>query len=339
VASLGHIAVGMAAARIHGTAAETRRSWLNAVVLWSMLSFLPDADVIGFGFGVNYGDEWGHRGATHSFAFSLALGVAIGVTALMFRRPAVRTGITAGVVLASHALLDTLTNGGLGCALLWPFDNTRYFAPWNPIPVAPIGLSFFSTYGLFVATAELVLFAPLLWFALSPATVAGAGTRHRRTGVRALMMSVWLAGVWLLTSRDPVRERVVSVALRDDTEYTPDFSEQALRAVDMGQTVQDVHARLGPPFYELLVYPDGPDACVTVRVEDDMVASAQPPDACEQRGVAPATSLAALRRALGPPEETCWVYSRSPNRRYFRARAVCFAGDRVNSVVRRWVRE
>src|SRR5688500_10408222 len=45
VARLGHMAVGMAAARVHGTGAETRRSWLNAVVLWSMLSFLPDADV------------------------------------------------------------------------------------------------------------------------------------------------------------------------------------------------------------------------------------------------------------------------------------------------------
>jgi inner membrane protein len=63
-------------------------------------------------------------------------------------------------------LLDTLTNGGLGCALFWPFDRTRYFAPWTPIPVSPIGLAYLSPYGLFVASAELVLFAPLIWFAL-----------------------------------------------------------------------------------------------------------------------------------------------------------------------------
>jgi inner membrane protein len=69
-------------------------------------------------------------------------------------------------VLASHALLDTLTNGGLGCALFWPFDLTRYFAPWTPIPVSPIGLRYFSSYGMFVAGSEAVLFAPVVWFAL-----------------------------------------------------------------------------------------------------------------------------------------------------------------------------
>ena len=24
-----------------------------------------------------------------------------------------------------------------GCAFFWPFDLTRYFLPWRPIPVAP----------------------------------------------------------------------------------------------------------------------------------------------------------------------------------------------------------
>jgi hypothetical protein len=49
----------------------------------------------------------------------------------------------------------SLTDGGLGCALFWPFDLTRYFAPWRPIPVAPIGLAFLSPYGVRVAAAEL----------------------------------------------------------------------------------------------------------------------------------------------------------------------------------------
>jgi hypothetical protein len=57
-------------------------------------------------------------------------------------------------------------DGGLGCALLWPFDLTRYFAPWRPIPVSPIGLSFLSPYGLMVALTELVFFAPLFVYAL-----------------------------------------------------------------------------------------------------------------------------------------------------------------------------
>jgi len=94
------------------------------------------------------------------------LGAAIGLLASLVRRPAFRTGAMAVAVLASHSLLDTLTDGGLGCALFWPFDNTRYFAPWRPMPVSPIGLGYLSPYGMYVAITELVLFAPLLWFAL-----------------------------------------------------------------------------------------------------------------------------------------------------------------------------
>jgi membrane-bound metal-dependent hydrolase YbcI (DUF457 family) len=71
-------------------------------------------------------------------------------------------------VLASHPLLDALTDGGLGCALFWPFDSTRYFAPWSPIPVAPIGARYFSPRGLSVALTEMVLFGPLFAFALRP---------------------------------------------------------------------------------------------------------------------------------------------------------------------------
>jgi inner membrane protein len=182
MASLGHIAIGMAVARTFQSENQRRRATLTAMLLWSAISFLPDADVIGFGFGVRYEDEWGHRGATHSFVFSCALGAAIGWLAPLFHLSVVRTGLTASLVLSSHALLDTLTNGGLGCALFWPFDHTRYFAPWTPIPVAPIGLSFFSPYGLFVATAELVFFAPLLWFAVTPRLTADMGQFPRGGG-------------------------------------------------------------------------------------------------------------------------------------------------------------
>jgi inner membrane protein len=196
MASLGHIAVGIAAARIFPGAAPRARPSLAAIVFWSLLSFFPDADVIGFGLGISYGDEWGHRGATHSLVFSLALGVVIGLAAARFGRPALRTGALASLVLASHALLDTLTNGGLGCALFWPFDLTRYFAPWNPIPVAPIGLSFFSPYGMFVAASELLLFAPLIWFALAPGR-GGRTPAGGRPAVLVFLVVAWLAGLWL----------------------------------------------------------------------------------------------------------------------------------------------
>ena len=45
------------------------------------------------------------------------------------------------VVTASHGFLDAFTNGGLGIAFFSPFDSTRYFFPWTPIEVSPLGLS------------------------------------------------------------------------------------------------------------------------------------------------------------------------------------------------------
>src|SRR5437870_388306 len=138
----------MAAARVYE---EGRAPTWPSLVWWSALSLLPDADVIGFPLGVDYGDPWGHRGATHSLTMAAAVGLAVGLIASRFKQPAVRTGLIAGLLLASHGLLDTMTDGGLGCALFWPFDLTRYFAPWRPIPVAPIGPDFFSPYGAIVA--------------------------------------------------------------------------------------------------------------------------------------------------------------------------------------------
>jgi len=168
VASIGHIAVGMAAARVYRRGQRTRWSLTTSMFIWSCLSLLPDADVLGFRFGVRYADVWGHRGATHSFVFAVGLALLIGLLAPLFKLSAARTVVLAALVVASHAALDTLTDGGLGCALWWPFDNHRHFAPWNPIPVAPIGLRFFSRAGLSVALVEFVLFSPFFLYALWP---------------------------------------------------------------------------------------------------------------------------------------------------------------------------
>src|SRR5919106_2345460 len=148
MASLGHAAIGLVAARAYDSSRPPR--W-SSMLCWSVLSLLPDIDVVGFTFGVDYADPWGHRGATHSVAMALIGGLAAGVVARAFKRPAITTGLLAGAVLATHPLLDTMTDGGLGCALFWPIDATRHFAPWRPIPVAPIGAAFFSPAGAFVA--------------------------------------------------------------------------------------------------------------------------------------------------------------------------------------------
>lgn len=168
MASIGHVAVGMAAARIYNPGPRSRWSLLTSMLAWSALSLLPDADVIGFKFHVKYADEWGHRGASHSLVFAVAVALVLAVCTPLFQRNPKRTFVVAALVIASHPLLDTLTTGGLGCALWWPFDLHRHFAPWRPIPVAPLGARFFSGAGLRVALVELVLFSPLFLFALWP---------------------------------------------------------------------------------------------------------------------------------------------------------------------------
>ena len=161
--------VGAAAARFVRRGQTTVFHPLTAAVIWAGLSLLPDADVFGFRLGVRYEDPFGHRGATHSLAFALLIGLAAAAVARASRLPARRTGIVAAAVVASHAVLDTLTDGGLGCALLWPFTNERFFAPVRPLPVAPIGRAFLSRAGLHIAGFELLISAPLLAYAVWPA--------------------------------------------------------------------------------------------------------------------------------------------------------------------------
>ena len=67
----------------------------------------------------------------------------------------------------SHGLLDALTNGGLGVAFFSPFDTTRYFFPFRPIQVSPIGAHFFSARGISVVQSELLwVWLPCVAFAI-----------------------------------------------------------------------------------------------------------------------------------------------------------------------------
>lgn len=173
MASIGHVAVGMAASKRYRGGRGNRWSGVWSMVFWSALSLLPDVDAIGFRFGIRYHDEWGHRGATHSFAFAAIVSAIAWLVSSSARSSRARTAAFVFLVVASHPLLDSLTTGGLGCALLWPFELTRYFAPLRLIPVAPIGLAFFSARGLAVAATELVLFLPCFIYALWPRSRSG----------------------------------------------------------------------------------------------------------------------------------------------------------------------
>jgi inner membrane protein len=128
-------------------------------VLTALCSILPDADVVGLAYGLRHGSLFGHRGFTHSIAFALIVGVLAGIFAFGGKRAGL--GTTASIiyftlVTLSHPLLDMMTDGGPGVALFAPFSAERYFLPWRPIEVSPIGMRFFSQRGIEVLESEIV---------------------------------------------------------------------------------------------------------------------------------------------------------------------------------------
>jgi inner membrane protein len=139
---------------------------------------IPDLDVIGFRFGIHYGDFWGHRGFTHSLVFAALL--ASSVMFIGFRQALPGLGRLPMLVYfflatASHGLLDAMTDGGLGVAFFSPFDNHRFFLPGTPIRVSPIGVGrFFTDGGLAVLPNE------LLWIWLPAAVLAVSAWVMRR---------------------------------------------------------------------------------------------------------------------------------------------------------------
>jgi len=140
-------------------------------------SMIPDLDVIGFRFGIHYDDFWGHRGFTHSLAFAAILAALITVALPRARSQVSSVFLFAYlfVTTASHGLLDAMTNGGLGVAFFSPFDTRRYFLPWRPIRVSPIGISrFFSARGAEILRTE------ILWIWLPSALVIGTMMVSRR---------------------------------------------------------------------------------------------------------------------------------------------------------------
>ncbi len=138
-------------------------------------SAVPDLDVLAFRLGIPYADEFGHRGFSHSLLFALI----VAAVSASLSRPLLTNSKRAFwflfVAVASHGILDAFTNGGLGIAFLWPFSSERFFAPLQPIEVAPLGLSrFLSMKGV------AVLWSEVLWVWLPFSGVAAIAVAFRR---------------------------------------------------------------------------------------------------------------------------------------------------------------
>ncbi len=140
------------------------------VIACALLAVLPDVDGLFFGV-IPYGHLFGHRGFMHSLLFAALCGL---LTASLFvwRAWIMRAELWLYALLfaratASHGILDAFTNGGLGVAFFAPFDTSRYFFPFHPIPVSPMtGTALLSARGWRVITGEFLLlwtFAAAVW--------------------------------------------------------------------------------------------------------------------------------------------------------------------------------
>ena len=149
-------------------------------------SMLPDADVLGFHLGIPYGDALGHRGFSHALMSAGLIGLLAGLAAPTLKSTRLKACLFIAICMASHGLLDMLTDGGKGVAVFWPFTEQRFFFPWHGIAVSPLGLDqIWSRRGIAVALSE------LRWIWL-PATLTYA-TLH--FGVRPRLKNNFAIGV------------------------------------------------------------------------------------------------------------------------------------------------
>lgn len=124
-------------------------------------SIIPDIDVLTFSWGYSYSHILGHRGFTHSLLFAFLFAFIVLWVAEKgipkFSKKWWQIFLFSSLIFSSHGLLDAMTDGGLGVAFFFPFDNTRYFLPWRPILVSPLGIdAFFSNWGTQVFLSEII---------------------------------------------------------------------------------------------------------------------------------------------------------------------------------------
>lgn len=154
----------------HPTIALGLFPWFNDVrnhkiilVTGALLTIAPDLDVLGLYAGIPYEHMLGHRGLSHSLLF--AAFIAALTTWLFSRRLEIRASavwLYLFISMASHGVLDALTNGGLGIAFLAPISNERYFFAFRPIEVSTLNIRhFFDGQGAMVLANEIVTIWPI----------------------------------------------------------------------------------------------------------------------------------------------------------------------------------
>jgi inner membrane protein len=156
------------------------------VIVAAIAAAAPDLDGLSKHFlHVAEGSIYSHRGALHSLFVALATGL---IAASFHRRLGVRP-LTAGVIvaaaMASHGILDMMTDAGQPVAYLWPLSSARLFADWRPIHSGVVHMPHSSVHSLAqlgtelwqLSIAILARFRSELWQLIIPMFAAALATR------------------------------------------------------------------------------------------------------------------------------------------------------------------
>lgn len=120
---------------------------------------------------------YSHRGAAHSLFVALATGL---VAAAFYERLGVRpltAGVTVSAAMASHGLMDMMTNEGEPVAYLWPVSSVRLYADWRPIPSSPVHIEHLVSEGFARLQSDLS-------YLIIPMFAAALAFRAARTAYR-----------------------------------------------------------------------------------------------------------------------------------------------------------
>lgn len=153
------------------------------VIVAAVAAAAPDVDGLAHHFlHVPVNSVYAHRGAAHSLFAALAAGLLAAAFHKWFRVRAATAGLVVGAAMASHGLLDMMTDSGLPVAYLWPLNSFRLVADWRPIHSTPVHMRHLFGEGFTRLGYELLhLIIPMFAVAILIRAARTIATRNRRT--------------------------------------------------------------------------------------------------------------------------------------------------------------
>lgn len=129
--------------------AERPIAW-RLFIAASIAAAAPDVDgVVAHFWHTSPMSIWSHRGATHSLAVALVAGLLAAFFHRQLRASRLMAGVIITAAMASHGLLDMMTDAGRPVAYLWPLSSVRLFADWRPIHSGgPVHLATLGSLGI-----------------------------------------------------------------------------------------------------------------------------------------------------------------------------------------------